>query len=90
MKKYRIINYGNTRKLPYKGVYYEITKNSSIETGDQELADALGEFHFIDVESIEQPTVKTAKNHKMNAAAMMNKKIKQCKIKGETKCQNAI
>lgn len=61
MKKYRIINYGNTRKFPYKGVYYEITKNGSIETDDQKLADALGEFHFIDVETIEQPIVKIVK-----------------------------
>jgi len=65
-KKYRITNYGNTRKLPHKGMYYEITKNGSIETDDQELADALGEFHFIDVESIEQPIVKTAKKSLLN------------------------
>ncbi len=55
---YKITNYGNTRKLPYKGEYYELTKHESIETDDKELADTLGAYEFIDVEVIDRPIKK--------------------------------
>lgn len=61
MAKYRITNYGATRKFPYKGQYYEIAKNSSIETDDKQLADEFGKFQFVDIEAVEQPAIKAKK-----------------------------
>lgn len=52
MAKFRITNYGNTRKLPYKGECYEIIRQGSIETDDRDLAEALSSFQFVDMEEI--------------------------------------
>ncbi len=73
-KTYKITNYGNTRKLPYKGMYYELTKNCSITTEDKKLADALGEFQFIDVAVIEQPDAETVKQPKKKKAVKKKRK----------------
>ncbi len=91
MAKFRITNYGNTRKLPCKGVYYEITKNGFIETNDADLAKALGEFLYIDVEVIEAPVKKKKKkktkskkkkpSERKVAAKKRSKKTKRCKRK---------
>ena len=77
MAKYVITNFGNTRKLPYKGQFYFIAKNGEIETDDKELADALGSYMFIDVKQSEN------KNKVTVAAKNENEKIKRRKIKGE-------
>ena len=61
MALYRITNYGNTRKLPYKGEYYEIPKNGSIEKEDKNLADEFAKYMFVDSVLIEQPDVKVSK-----------------------------
>jgi len=52
MAKYRITNYGATRRLPYKGTCYEISHNSSIETNDRDIAVALSSFQFVDMEEV--------------------------------------
>lgn len=52
MARFRITNYGNTRKLPYKGECYEISKGSFIETTDRDLAEALSSFQFVDMEEV--------------------------------------
>jgi len=71
-RTYTITNFGNTRKLPYKGVYFELPKNGSIQTEDKSLADALGEFMYVDVtvEEVERPGKrKYKKTAKKKAAA---------------------
>jgi len=55
MAKYRITNYGATRRLPYKGTCYEISHNSSIETDDRDIAVALSSFQFVDMEEVSAP-----------------------------------
>lgn len=81
--KYLIQNFGATRKLPYKGQYYEITRNGSIETTDKQLADEFSKFLFVDVKVIEQPIVKAlpSKRKKKVATVKKNKTIKHRKIK---------
>lgn len=88
MAKYRIRNYGNTRKLPYKRQYYEIPRNGFIETNNAALAKALGEFQFVDVERIDTPVKKRKKKSKKKkpserkvAAKKKSKKTKRCKRK---------
>lgn len=49
---YRITNFGNTRKLPYRGRNIEITRNGSISTEDADMAAALGQFHMISVKPV--------------------------------------
>lgn len=73
MTKYRITNYGQTRKLPYKGQYYELIRNCPIETEDEELAKELGKFQFVDSVVVNQP------KQKKIAAAVIDKKIKRRK-----------
>lgn len=51
MKKFVIRNYGNSRTLPVKGKGYFLCKEGTIETDDEELADALGTFPQIHVSS---------------------------------------
>lgn len=66
MAKYVITNFGNSRRLPYKGQFYFIAKNGTIETDDKELADTLGSYPYIDAKAVEQlkkkVTVTTGKN----------------------------
>jgi len=89
MAKFRIRNYGNTRKLPYKGQYIEISKNGFIETDDADLAKALGEFQFVDVEVIKAPVKKKKKtkfkkkkpSERKVTAKKKSKKTKRCKKK---------
>jgi len=85
-RRYRITNYGNTRKFPYKGEYYEISKNSSIETNNKQLAEEFGTFLFVDVKTIEQPMVKAKPSkRKKKVTSKIHKKIKRRKVKRRTK-----
>lgn len=49
---YKITNFGNTRKLPYKSMNIEISRNCSISTEDADMAAALGQFHMISVKPV--------------------------------------
>jgi len=84
VKIYRITNYGNTRSVFVKGKSYEVSKNTPIEftseehENAEEIANALGELEFVDVEIIEQPTAK--QNKKKNVTTVKkNKKTKRRK-----------
>ena len=46
---YRIINHGNTRKIPYKNLLYNITKGQIIDTDDHEFIDVVRRFPLIEV-----------------------------------------
>ncbi|KKM70777.1 hypothetical protein LCGC14_1437260 [marine sediment metagenome] len=98
IKKYRITNYGNTRTVYVKGQSWEISKNDTIEISDyeidnaQEVADAFEELEFVDVEVIEQPTVKSSKKKKKVSkrgkkvtTRKKSKKIKRRKVKRRLK-----
>lgn len=63
-KKFRITNYGNTRRFPYKGQFYEITKNGYIDTEDEQLAKEFSGFEFVDAVVLKQPVVKKKKAKK--------------------------
>lgn len=76
-KKYLITNYGNTRTVYIKGQSWEISKNSSIETTNEEVADAFKRLQFVDVKVIEQP------EFKKKVTTGKSKKIKQSKLKGK-------
>ena len=78
-KKYIITNYGNTRKLPYKVTYYEISKNCFFETKKKAIADAMGEFEFIGVEVVECSNVKTTKSKKSKKKTTKKKTTKSKK-----------
>lgn len=63
-KLIRITNFGNTRKLPYKGQYYEIPKNGHIDTYDIELALEMVKFQFVDASVIKPPRASVCKKKK--------------------------
>ena len=46
---FEVRNYGNSRKIMYNGMAVEITKNSCIQTEDQDMAMRLSEFPYIDL-----------------------------------------
>ena len=46
---YKIYNYSNSRKFPYKGMNIFIAKKQMIETEDKDMADALSAYSYIDV-----------------------------------------
>ncbi len=85
MARYRVTNYGATRKLPYKGICYSISKNDSIETDELEVAEGLASFQFVDMEVIsetpaekkQQPKVVTKKKKKVSKKKVVKKKIKK-------------
>ena len=68
-----VTNYGATRRFPYKGQFYEISKGRSIPTDDRLLAKEFAKFQFVDVtvKAVEQPVVKSSKKKKK---ASKNKK----------------
>ena len=76
MLKYVITNFGNTRKLPYNGEYYELTKNCSIETDNKELADTLGGYQFIGVEVSRQPEHTEKKKSKKQTTKKSKRKTR--------------
>jgi len=57
--KYRIINHGNTRKLPYKGKYYFLKKKGGFETENKGVAEALSSYPYIEARKIENFEGKT-------------------------------
>lgn len=57
--RYKIINHGNTRKLPYKGRYYFLKKRGGFETDSRGLAEALSAFPYIEAKEIEDFKGKT-------------------------------
>ena len=87
MAKYKITNYGNTRKFPYLGDYYEISKGCSIETNDEKLADEFKKFHLVDVVALNQPKVKkeSSEQEKKVTTRKKVKKIKRSKKIRRTK-----
>lgn len=82
-KKYRITNYGATRILPYKGIPYEISHNSSIETDDRDIAVALSSFQFVDMEEV-LVVAKAPKEVKKEQPAPVEKPVKE-KVVSEKK-----
>lgn len=91
-KKYRITNYGATRRFPYQGEYYEIPKNGSIETTDEQLAEEFAKFQFVDAAAVGQPVVKPSKKKKKKAskkkkkvATRKSKKTKRRKVRRSKK-----
>jgi len=78
-QRYRITNYGATRRFPYKGQYYEIPRGGSIETEDEQLAKEFNEFQFVDAVAIEQPIGRTFKRKASKKKVSKKKSSKQKK-----------
>ncbi len=86
--KYRITNYGNTRTVYIKGQSWEISKHSTIETTDKEVADAWERLPFVDIEvvDVKEPKKKIVKKKKKKttkkkATVRVKKKKKTTTVK---------
>jgi len=73
-KKYSVHNYGNTRSVSVKGQPWEISKNTTIEIDNSEVAAAFDEMLFIDVEVIKQPSAKKETTKKKATVRKTRKK----------------
>lgn len=90
MAKYIVTNYGPTRKLPFKGSFYEIPRNGSI-TVSKEIADEFGKFPYVDAVKVkgQSSTVKASKKVKKTTKKKSVKKAKK-KTTGKTSKKKSL
>jgi len=90
MVRYKITNYGATRKFPYKTDFYEIPRMGTRTVTDRKLADEFAKFPFVDVETIGQPsTVKAFKKSKKVEKKAL-KKVAKTKKKTAKKASKKV
>ena len=90
---YKITNFGNTRSIYIDGLTWEISKNTSIETDNAEVAEAFDKLMFVDVEQSEDKPTKTkapvkkkkAKKPTKRKATVRKRKKKKATIKNAHK-----
>ncbi|MCK5601949.1 hypothetical protein KAR91_08775 [Candidatus Pacearchaeota archaeon] len=86
-KKFTVTNWGVTRRFPWKTDNYEIPRERSIETDDEEMATAFGSYPYVDVtvngpsdEEVAHKKYQTMKIGKVKLARIKAKAIKKEKV----------